>query len=107
MKIQDLLNSPDKWLRHGTYEAVDKSGKGTFSLSHQAVKWTLAGAIVKCAGNVIAERELLGKIGRWISEEELNNCRSIRDVFAFIDYWNDKDTTTFEELQRMLIELNV
>jgi hypothetical protein len=90
MKAKDLLTSASKWTKDCW--AVDRRGSPCMPASEDAVRWCLAGAIMRAypdrATRDSASRAVWKAIGdrSWYS----------------IKQWNDHPTRTFAEVRRIL-----
>ena len=92
MKIQEVLATPDKWCKYDN--AVTKLGCDVLPDSSQAVKWCLVGAAMKCYSGL-----------------ELTRVRNLIATkilpFTYITSYNDAAERTFEDIRRLIEELDV
>lgn len=90
MKIRELLDKPEKWTQGCT--ARDKDGIHVMLTSAAAVCWCLMGAVWKCylpneCGQIFT---VLGK-----------------HVGDNVGFWNDARERTFEDVQKLIKELDL
>lgn len=90
MKVKDLLTGPDKWTQG--WNARDIDG---FSKHHDGVRavcWCLHGAIWKCYGPLDGRRV----------------CDKVEHrLHVPLTHWNDSPNRTFDEVRRLVEELDI
>lgn len=99
MKVKELLSSPDKWTKGAT--ARDTYGLRVFTKDKNAVCWCLVGATIKCycsCTNTAADpnckvKEIYEKINEKID--------------TTITIWNDSPERTFEDVKKLVEELDI
>jgi hypothetical protein len=94
MKIQELLDLPDKW----TTGSRARNDRDLFVEpgSEEAVKWCLMGALDKCYplnGHARARMAIEHELFKW--------------GWKSIEAFNDSCLTTFEQLREVIIAANV
>lgn len=98
MKVKDLLYCPEKWLKKSF--AKDENGRTCCSSSEAAACWCLTGAILKCYPT-----DTLEKYNRY--------CDIIDSVLEYIAphttiaVYNDLDSTSFEDIRKLVETLNI
>ena len=97
MKIRDLLKTEDNWIQRACARSKDNREIDTHS--KLAVKWCLLAAVHKCYPNDEDRLEVFYKINIYI--------KSISALgFNEVGY-NDLETTTFEDIQRLYTKLDI
>lgn len=98
MKVKDLLYSPTKWLKNSF--AKDENGKVCHSTDDQAACWCVMGAIIRCYPTK--------------NPDDYNRYCDILDSIleeiaphTTISVWNDMDTTSFEDMRKVIEKLNI
>lgn len=92
MKISELLDSPEKWIKGAN--ARDIHNIPVLSDDSRAIKWCLIGAILKCYRE--KEVEICWKI-----ETKIPAC------FSCVVGFNDNPNTTFEMVKKLVDELDI
>ena len=91
MKISELLTDETKWCKMAC--AKDKDGNLVNELSDTAVKWSLHGAIWKCHSDNNMMKVII-KIHDYMGEK-------------YLWQWNDAPERTFEDVRKLIEELNI
>ncbi len=89
MKIKDLLTDESKWTTR--YCARNVKGKSVLARNPEAVCWCLFGALIKCYDH-----------GGFFDQEELIKTK-VHDFIA----WNDAPERTFEDVRKLIEELDI
>lgn len=92
MKIYELLDTPEKWLKG--YFAKNKDGEFVKPLDEEAVQFCIVGAVIKCYGTE-------GKYS-----EVINSIKNKLNLSCLITY-NDKSSTSYEDIIKVAKELDV
>lgn len=96
MKIAELLTDESKRCRFAA--AQDKDGHDVDADSPEAVKWCLVGAFLKCYPNPVE---------RFEAQVKMNATLSKSSSRAGLVWWNDRPTTTIEDIHKMAEEAGV
>lgn len=91
MKLKELFTSPDKWTQGA--EAKDKKGNIIPVFHPNAVSFCLMGGIHRCYNTFAEELDIINKISKHI-----NIC---------IMFWNDDSTRTFEDIVKLVNDLDI
>ena len=96
MKISELLGSPDKWCQGSGAQKED--GAIVDSLSQNATKWCIYGALWKCYRDSEERYEALMKLNE-----------ALKMVFgdSHLVWWNDYRYRTFEDVRQLVLEAGV
>lgn len=94
MKIRELLSDESKWTK-GFY-ARNAHGAIRPSKSEEAVSWCILGAIEKCYGGKKADGVFLRIEAAYPSK-----------LYSCVDDWNDSKKTKFEDVKRLVVELDI
>ncbi len=98
MKAHELLSDKSKWCRRRL--AVDNCDRSVAPQSALACRWCLWGALLAVyEGDVDSYRKTFARVSDAI-EARTGGNRSI-------DYFNDAEHRTFEEVRQVLIEVDV
>lgn len=95
MKVKDLLIDESKWTKHVL--AANKDGGTECYFSRSASCWCLLGAIYKC----------------YAPEDHAKICDKLHEqvirpsAYASISAYNDSPNRTFEEIRRLVEELDI
>lgn len=93
MKIQELLDSPEKWIKGN--HARDNYNNPIHSQSPYACKWCLVGAFVVCYPKLYIDNTLFSKLSKVIRDYSgLHNVG--------IAEFNDLPTTTFADIRKVI-----
>lgn len=102
MKVSYILSDESKWTKNTL--ARNSSGLAVPPLDENAVCWCLQGAIIKsvqiCPGDVYDNQEynrIQDKVAGYV----------IKKQEIWYTNWNDKVTTSFQDIQKMLKELDL
>jgi hypothetical protein len=98
MKIRELLTDKSKWIK-GAY-AKDKYGDSINESDQDACQWCLDGAGYCCYGIGVWQKEVRPKVCTAI--EKLNQQKD-----AVVVNWNDDPNTTFEDVKKLVEELDI
>jgi hypothetical protein len=98
VKIKELLSDESKWCR-GAF-AKDKDGFPITESHQDACKWCLAGAGYFCYGIVDWENEVGPRA--WAAIRKLTG---LEEVSA--SRWNDDPNTKFEDVRKLIEELDI
>lgn len=90
MKIQELLDKPEKWTQYTS--ARDINGKDVGYEADSAVCWCLIGAILKCYGE--KSENVMDKIYKAFKGES-------------IALYNDAKERTFKDVMKLVKELDI
>ena len=92
MKIKELLSDSSKWIKG--VQAEDEDNEPISPVCSLAVKWCLLGALHKCYP------------GPGEFYEAQNKIDKVLKIVSFVT-WNDAEETTFEDVQKLLLEADV
>ncbi len=91
MKVRELLNARSRWVQ-GT-DAEKSDGQETYAKDPDATCWCLLGAIERCYPH--EEREdIYDRIVAATKESQISS-------------WNDSPLRTFEDVQKLVQELDI
>lgn len=91
MKIRELLTDKTKWTKG--YRARTAAGTGVNPDSPSATCWCLTGAVLLCYPDSIERMQVFLKI--------------VTEIGQSIVAWNDRYTRTFDEVHRLINELDI
>lgn len=89
MKIQELLTDSTKWTQGEMSLAAD--GRIISSSSDEAVCWCLLGAMIKCYSKPL---EVMVKVKEYLEVDNLAG-------------WNDSPTRTFDDIRKLVTNLDL
>lgn len=97
MKIRELLDSPEKWIQGKL--AADSNGNTVTSLSVDSCRWCIVGSIIKCYGcNEFGD-------DRYAVANRISDHLSLYPLD--ISKWNDAPERTFEDIRKLVEELDI
>lgn len=99
MKAYQLLDSQEKWIRFGF--ARDANGHTTKTLSEDAAKWCISGAIFRCYFDAANSKPL--NDAREAAEKALFELHGHRSFITF----NDDFMTSYEDVITVLRHADV
>lgn len=102
MKPSDILTDESKWTKHCL--ARDKDKAGVPPLDKRAVCWCLQGALIKSCQIKDTDEYDTEKYKKELDRID-DYCVSHSEIW--ITNLNDKKTTTFQDIQKLLAELNL
>ena len=90
MKIKELLSDSSKWCKDVL--AKDKNGQPIDYANENACKWCLGGAIALC----------------YTGKRYVKICKIVESqIPGTIPEWNDEEGRCFEDVKRLVEELNI
>lgn len=92
MKVKELLSDPSKWCK-GSYARTIEGERAYSSFSPDAVSWCILGAIDRCYVDRNNWKEIVDRLFAETGESPAT--------------WNDRPTTTFADVRKLVEKLDV